>query len=330
MRPLICSLLALGLAACAATSTTTPPPAPDVMPVPDPALAAAPDAAPAPATAEPDARPVLEELGRALHAGDFTRAAERLEAARAMVGGKHPRVEAIVYYQAALAAYRGDFAGAAATLNHHLASGGVPADSYAWFNYHNALIMLVTAQADLPGALAECAAMTEAGQHPPFSNDPEGPAFVLLKKHWHEAYLLRMVAAALGGGRAHDGALAGALAAREAYRTLATQVGHHADSIAVLDGFFAVHDGRPYAALAAARLVDLASNDDVEDLYLTQMAFDFGGDGASAQKVRARMAALEDISLAIPIMSTWLRRDADAAAGGPTLWTPRHPRGQMP
>ncbi len=214
----------------------------------------------------------------------------------------------------------------AAELLEHLEHGGAPAGSGTPFGYHNALIMVRTAQADLAGALGECAAMVEAGQAPPFANDAEGRTMVLLKQHWHEAYLWRMVAETTNGWY-RGAALHAAMAAREAYRALATPLGTYNDSIAVLDGFFAVHDGRKDDALAAARLVDVAENYDVEDLYLTQMAFAFGGDAVSSANVRARIAALDEPSLAVPIIATWLRRDAQAASGGPVLWSPRHPRG---
>jgi hypothetical protein len=293
--------------------------------------AASPDAsAPAPAPAADDFRPRLAAATGAMRAGDLARASQLLAELRASVAGKHPRLDTVIYYEAAVHAYRGDFAGTAAIMSDHLEDDGVSADSGLGFAYHNALIMVRTAMGDLSGALVECSLMTEAGQGPPFSRNADGRNFVLLKKYWHEAYLLRMVAAAMGAGWVHDGALAGARRAREQYRELSHSIGGYDDSIAVLDAFFAVHDGDRAAALAAARRVDASKDDDIEDLYLVQMGLDYGGDADGAAAVRERIAKLDDVSIAYPIMAMWTARDLGAAKGGPALWSPRHPCGLRP
>ena len=114
--------------------------------------------------------------------------------------------------------------------------------------------------------------------------------------------------------------------ARVSYRALAAPLGTNDDSIAVLDGFFAVHAGDKRAALAAAKRVKLAENSDVEDLYLTQMAFDAGGDAASAKAVRERIAALHEVSIADAVVRMWLERDAAT----PERRSPRHPAAPLP
>jgi hypothetical protein len=332
--PLVLALCVVHLAGCAGSAGSAGTPRPVVAPSPVSKAAPAQPAGAAPVAPAPapglDFRARRDEVSAAFHANDLGRAATLLAALRAQVAGQHPRLEIVVYYQAALAAYQGDLAGTAAIMSEHLAHGDVPADSDMRFAYHNALIMVRTGMADLTGALLECNLMTEAGQGPPFADDADGRNTVLLKEYWHEAYLLRMVAAASGVGWFHDGALAAARRAREQYRNLSRSIVGYDDSIAVLDAFFAVHDGDPAAALAAARRVDASKDDDIEDLYLVQMGLDFGGDAAAAAAVRARIAKLDEVSIAVPIMAMFIGRDLRAAAGGPPEWTPRHPRGARP
>lgn len=322
--------LALCLALLAGCAGRAGEPRPIVVPSPVTKASPAQPAQAAPTAPGDDFGARVAEVTGAVRGQDLGKAAALLEQLRARVAGQHPRLEVAVYYQAALAAYQGDLAGTTAIMTEHLAHGDVPADSDMRFGYHNALIMVRTGMADLVGALVECNLMTEAGQGPPFASDADGRNTVLLKKYWHEAYLLRMVAAASAGGWFHDGALAGARRAREQYRELSRSIVGYDDSIAVLDAFFAVHDGDPAAALAAASRVDASKDDDIEDLYLVQMGLDFGGDAAGAQAVRARIAKLDEVSIAVPIMAMFIGRDLRAAAGGPAEWTPRHPRGLRP
>jgi hypothetical protein len=53
-------------------------------------------------------------------------------------------------------------------------------------------------------------------------------------------------------------------------------------SVAVLDAYFAALDGRRDAALAAAKRVAPAKDDDAEDLYLVAVGLEAGGDHARA------------------------------------------------
>jgi hypothetical protein len=307
-------------------------PKPVVVPSPVGQASPAQPAGAAPVAPKDDGfRARVKEVTGALRAHDLARAASLLDKLEAEVGSRHPRVEIVAYYRAALAAYAGDLAGTRAAFERQLAAGGAPGDATMTFGYHNALVMVRTAMADLPGAIVECNLMTEAGPGPPFSEDADGRNLVLLKRYWHEAYLLRMAAAMVPAGFFHEGALAASRRAREEFRALSRSiVGAGDPSVAVLDAYFAVHDGDRAAALAAARSVDITADDDIEDLYLVQMGLDFGGDAAGAATVRARIAKLDEASVAVPIMALFIARDLDAAAGKPALWTPRHPRGARP
>jgi len=330
MRQYVIVVASWLLVACGGAAAA---PKPVVVPSPVTKASPAQPAGGAPARVAPKDdgfRARVTEVTGALRAHDLARAASLLDRLEAEVGTRHPRVEIVAYYRAALAAYAGDLAGTRAAFERQLAAGGAP-DATMPFGYHNALIMVRTAMADLPGALVECHLMTEAGQGAPFSDGADGRNLVLLKRYWHEAYLLRMAAAMVPAGFFHEGALAAARRAREAFRALSRSISGDGDpSVAVLDAFFAVHDGDRAAALAAARSVDVAADEDIEDLYLVQMGLDFGGDAAGAAAVRARIAKLDEASVAVPIMALFIGRDLDAAAGKPALWTPRHPRGARP
>jgi hypothetical protein len=227
--------------------------------------------------------------------------------------------------RATLFAYKRDFAGAARVLTEPLAGASGPVEPAFEFVVQNTLLMLHTAEGDLPAAIAACDAMTAAGTHGSWAAEKQASNLVQLKEHWHRAYLLRMLAVVEKGPKRAQ-ALAAAEAARKAYRALAAPLGTNDDSIAVLDGFFAVHAGDKRAALAAAKRVKLALNDDVEDLYLTQMAFDAGGDAAGAQAVRDHIASLHEVSIADAVVKMWLERDA----AQPERRSPRHPAAPLP
>ncbi|HKE18136.1 MAG TPA: hypothetical protein VKB80_24835 [Kofleriaceae bacterium] len=266
----------------------------------------------------------IADAQAALRARELDRAAAILAEADREAPTPRER-ELATYYQATLMAYRGDLERAADVL----IAAAIPPDSPLAFSFHNSLIMLRTARRDLLGALIECERMVDVGQQGIWTGDQDSRTTVLLKKHWHRAYLLRIVAAMSGGSR-RDAALRYAGAARDAFRKLAAPIADQRDAIAVLDAFFAVQDGDGRAALAAARRVNLAADEDVEDLYLAQMALDAGGDRAGAAAVRKQIAQSRDVSLAVPIISGWLESDMASARGGPPRWSPRHPTGELP
>src|SRR5207248_10816984 len=135
------------------------------------------------------------------------------------------------------------------------------------------------------------------------------------KDRWHRAYLSRMLAESRKGA-ARDALIQYARAALADYRT-----NGFADSIAVLDAYFAALDGRPADALAAAKRVDLANDDDVEDLYLVVVGLEAGGDRVGAEAVRTSMRAASPPRISRAIMLRWLDLDAKwPTAGGFTPW----------
>jgi hypothetical protein len=168
-------------------------------------------------------------------------------------------------------------------------------------------MMLREAQGDLVAALIENDEATLAGDRGRWSV-PEMPRQRRVRQAdlWHRAYLLRMLAETQDGSR-RRATLGYAEAARAAYAELARPHRFLADSVAVLDGFFAVLDGRREDALAAARRVQIESNGDLEDLYLTAVAFAAAGDLASARRVHDKIRAAP-VYLARPIMLGWLER----------------------
>ena len=93
------------------------------------------------------------------------------------------------------------------------------------------------------------------------------------------------------------------------------------DSMAVLEAYFATLDGQGERARAAARRVDPAKDDDVEDLYLVVVGLEAGGDHAAAEEVRRAMRRSEGVHIARAIMLRWLDLDAQGTrARGFTPW----------
>jgi hypothetical protein len=88
--------------------------------------------------------------------------------------------------------------------------------------------------------------------------------------------------------------------------------------VAVLEAYFAALDGKRDAALAAAKRVDPAKDQDVEDLYLVVVGLDAGGDGAGAEVARRVMRRPSGVRISRAIMLRWL--DLDAQARGFTPW----------
>ena len=88
----------------------------------------------------------------------------------------------------------------------------------------------------------------------------------------------------------------------------------------MLEAYFAALDGKREDALAAARRVDPAKDDDVEDLYLVVVGLEAGGDRPAAEAVRRVMRRPGTAHAARAIMLRWL--DLDAKGGRAHGFTP--------
>jgi hypothetical protein len=233
----------------------------------------------------------------------------------------------LAYFDATVHTYQGDFRGAAKILHDHIVQVGPTAR--AAFDFHDAMIALRTADGDLLGALVECDEMVQAGTAGAWMpSDMDRMTLVRLKEHWHRAYLLRMIAQQRTGSE-REAFLGYAETARAAYRALATPVGTLRDSIAVLDAYFAYCDGNRHAMREAALRVNTAEDDDVEDLYLIQLALDGAGDRDSATALRNRILAATPTNVLMPVFLAWIR--ADAVSDAEAHWfSPRYPTGRLP
>lgn len=240
--------------------------------------------------------------------------ANRLDDAAALVArARHASPELVAYLDATVHAYRQDFAGAAEVLTAYLRT--LPPGAPAAFRFHDAMIALRTVDGDLLAALAECEEMVRAGELGRWKPDGTPLATLTkLKQRWHRAYLLRM-AAQQRGGRERAALVAYAEAARRDYAALATPLAL-TDSIAVLDAYFAFCDGDASGMRAAAARVHVADDDDVEDLYLVQLALAASGAEADAAAIRTRMRTLPP-TLLTPVLLAWLARDAETRGFSP-------------
>ncbi len=183
------------------------------------------------------------------------------------------------------------------------------------------MMMVRESQGDPAAALVENDQATLAaarGSWEPQDRD----TLAYLKDRWHRAYLTRMLAATRTGS-ARQALVRYAEAALGEYRDRAHQLGTNDDSVAVLEAYFAALDGNREAARQAARKVDPAKDDDIEDLYLVVIGLETGGDHAAAEAVKQRMRQPGAVHLARPIMLRWL--DHDARVPRDRTFTPRHP-----
>ena len=80
----------------------------------------------------------------------------------------------------------------------------------------------------------------------------------------------------------------------------------------MLAAWLAVQRGDGAAARASAAKVDLASDGDVQDLYVLVRAFDAGGDASEAARVRAKIAAADPYPMK-PLIVRQLAADAARA-----------------
>jgi hypothetical protein len=177
---------------------------------------------------------------------------------------------------------------------------------------HNAMMMIREAQGDPAAALAENDQATLCAARGTWDTADDRAALAFEKDRWHRAYLSRMLAESRTGS-AKQSLLQYAQAALEDYRTKG-----YPEAIAVLEAYFAALDGRRDAALAAARRIDPAKDDDLEDLYLVVVGLEAGGDHAGAEAVRRVMRQPGRVGIARAIMLRWL--DLDAKSHGFSPW----------
>jgi hypothetical protein len=289
------------------------------------AASAAPPAPPPPAAAPQPPPPAFVQATaaakQAIAAGDYPGADHQIDAAAA-VAGDDPHLRFLVaYFRATRFAYAGDFESAAAAFVSVIPDLARHPETSDEFWAHNAMMMIREAQSDPAAALAENDQATLAaarGTWEPEDRDTLG----YLKDRWHRAYLSRMLAQTRIGSIRK--ALVGyAEAALADYTARARQLGSNDESIAVLEAYFAALDGNRDAALQAARKVDPAKDDDLEDLYLVVIGLEAGGDHAAAEALRQRMRQPGSVYLARPIMLLWLEHDSKWPRD--RTFTPWHP-----
>jgi len=213
--------------------------------------------------------------------------------------------------RAARFASAGDFDRAAAALVAVIPTLARHAELADEFWSHNAMMMIREAQGDPAAALAEDDQATLCAARGTW--DPPGrDTLAFQKDRWHRAYLTRMLAESRAGS-VKQALIQYAQAALDEYRPAGFP-----ESVAVLEAYFAALDGRREAALAAARRVDPAKDDDVEDLYLVVVGLEAGGDHAGAEAVRRVMRRPGGARVSRSIMLRWL--DLDEKGRGFTPW----------
>jgi len=294
------------------------PPVAPVASAPPPPSPAAPELPPAPAPPDPPAAfsDALAAAGKAIGAGDLAAADKQLDAAQKLAGDDPHLLRLAAYYRAMRFAYAGDFDRAAAAFLAVIPMLAKHPELSDEFSSHNAMMMIREAQGDPAAALAENDQATLCAERGTWDPQRRG-TLAFEKDRWHRAYLTRMLAESRAGS-AREALVQYARAALDEYRAR----GGFADSVAVLEAYFAALDGKRDEALAAARRIDPAKDDDVEDLYLVVVGLEAGGDHAGAEAVRRVMRQPGSAHLARAIMLRWLDLDAKTPRGAG--FTPRH------
>jgi hypothetical protein len=168
----------------------------------------------------------------------------------------------------------------------------------------NELTWVRWSEGDLEGARAEVEHAKAALDHATLPADKTRA--LRLHELWDRAYL-SLESARREKGAARAKAMAEADRDRGVYDALAKQADDH-DGMAVLAAFFAWAHGDGRAAAAAARKVDLAHDDDLQDLYVIALALDAAADHEGADRVRARVCSGRDY-LMKPIVVRAMRDD---------------------
>ena len=318
-----------------AASATAPaaPSASAAAAAPAPPATSASESVPAPAPPTPPPAPpaaftaALEAATKAVAAGDYATADKQLDAAASAAATQAPDDAhlrfVVAYHRATRFASARDFEHAAASFVAAIPELAKHPESSDEFWAHNAMMMIREAQGDPAAALADDDQATLAAARGTWGRTPqERETLAYLKDRWHRAYLTRMLAETRKGS-ARQALLGYAQAALEDYANRAHSLGGFEDSIAILEAYFAALAGDRPAALRAAKRVDPAKDDDIEDLYLVVIGLDTGGDHAGAQAVERRMRAMPGGHIARAIMLSWL--DHDARWPADRTFTPRHP-----
>jgi hypothetical protein len=292
----------------ASANGATVPPAPSSPP-------ALPGPTPPPPLA-PAFQQALDAAKKALDDGEPAAADRSLDAAAALTGDDAHLAYLVARLRATRFACAGDFDHAAAALVAVMPALAKRPDVADEFWSHNAMMMIREAQGDPAAALAENDQATLCAERGTWDPQRRG-TLAFEKDRWHRAYLTRMLAESRAGS-AREALVQYARAALDEYRAR----GGFADSVAVLEAYFAALDGKRDEALAAARRVDPAKDDDVEDLYLVVVGLEAGGDHAGAEAVRRVMRQPGSAHLARAIMLRWLDLDAKTPRGAG--FTPRH------
>ena len=314
MRLLV--VLLLVLSACAR------PPGNGAAPAPSSSTAcpssSRPSAPPEPPLPPAALETALDAALTAIAAGDYPAADGQLKTADSIASGDAHLAYLVARVRATRFAEAADFDRAAAALLSAIPALAKHPELRDEFSAHNAMMMIREAQGDPASALAEndqatlCAAR---GTWDPDTRD----RLAFEKDRWHRAYLTRMLAESRAG-TAKEALVLYARAALDEYRAQ----GGFPDSVAVLDAYFAALDGKGEVAHAAARKVDLAKDDDVEDLYLVVIGLEAGGDTKGAEAARSTMRAPSDPRISRAVMLRWLALDAKWTKGAG--FTPLHAR----
>jgi hypothetical protein len=328
-NPLVIAMIAALHTACAPVPLTpvipvAPPPAPTcsvaALPPPSPTAAPSPTAPrpPPPALGPPPIafQKALDAAEKAIAVGDVATADKQIAAAEAVVGDDAHLAYLVAYMSATRFVYAGDFERASAAFAAIIPTLAKHPELADEFWSHNAMMMIREAQGDPAAALAEndqatlCAARGEW--------NPQGrDTLAFQKDRWHRAYLTRMLAESRTGS-VKQSLTQHAQAALDEYRARGFP-----DSVAVLEAYFAALDGNRDAALAAAKRVDPAKDEDVEDLYLVVVGLEAGGDHTAAEAVRREMRRPGGgARISHAIMLRWL--DLDAKWPGSRAFTPWH------
>ena len=306
--------------AAAAGPVTSPPPAPLAAAPAAPASALPP--APLPPPPSEPARPsaalkeALDRAVKAVAAGEYAKADGQIAAATAAAGDNPHFLYLVARTRSMRYVYASDFDGAAAAFLDVIPTLARHPELVDEFWSHNAMMMIREAQGDPAAALAENDQATLCAERGTWMTPAERTTLAFQKDRWHRAYLTRMLAESRTGS-VKQALVQYAAAALDDYRPRGFP-----DSVAVLEAYFAALDGRPEVALAAAKRVDPALDDDIEDLYLVVVGLRAGGDHAAAEAVRRQMRRPGEAHSARAIMLRWL--DLDAKAPSPRGFTPWH------